>query len=82
MVATFSKPSSGAGVVWMDTPLNGLGSYPGHKNNKASGVIAMTSTVPFLNFVPFLLEQPLCLFISQFFRGPRVLKVNVAQRQP
>ena len=55
-----------------------------HENNnfEAIRLIAMTSSVPFLNFVPFLLEQPLCLFISQFFRGPRVLKVNVAQRQP
>ena len=31
-LAACCKPSSGAGVVWKDTLLNGLGSNPGHKN--------------------------------------------------
>ena len=32
MLAACCKPSSVAGVVWMDTLLNGPGSKPGHKN--------------------------------------------------
>ena len=32
MLAACCKPSSVAGVAWMDTLLNGPGSKPGHKN--------------------------------------------------
>ena len=32
MLAACCKSCSGADFVWMDTPLNGPGSNPGHKN--------------------------------------------------
>ena len=46
MLAACCKPSSGASVVWMDTPLNGPGSYHGHKNGNRFKESYHSLTIP------------------------------------
>ena len=45
-LAACCKPSSGAGVVWMDTLLIGLGLSPGHKNGDRVKESYQSATLP------------------------------------
>ena len=45
-LASCCKPSSGGGVVLMDTLLNGLGSNPGHKNGDHFKESYLSAAIP------------------------------------